>query len=131
MMKVTKPASKNSERGFVTAEASVVLPALIGFTAALLACVMIGLHQVQLDAGAREIARDVARGDRQHAREIRAALPAQASVRVRYSEESVAVAVEERRQWVLPLLGPVGLTLSANAQAALEPDATTGQGAGA
>ncbi|MET4924599.1 TadE family type IV pilus minor pilin [Streptomyces sp. PSRA5] len=114
----------DGDRGSVTAEAAVAVPALVVFVAALLWALMAASAQIQCvdaaRAGARAAARAEPRGAAMEA--ARSAAPAGAEVTMGRSDDLWRVRVEA------PTPGPRGiaLTLAAEAVAPAEDTATGG-----
>ncbi|MER5948921.1 TadE family protein [Streptomyces sp. NPDC001904] len=121
---------RDRDRGFVTAEAAVVLPVLVAFTMALVWAVVAASEQIRCVDAARTGARAVARQEPESAAvaAAREAAPRGARVEVRREGELVRVTVLARAAGP----GPLGVELSAEAVAAAEettaPDAAPGQG---
>ncbi|MFJ6353844.1 TadE family type IV pilus minor pilin [Streptomyces sp. NPDC092046] len=109
---------RRSERGSVTAETAVALPALVLFTAALLWALGAAGAQIRCVDAARAGARAVARSEPVAAAEAaaRAAAPDGARVTVERSGELWRVTVEAEA----PGPGGLGLTLRAGAAALAE-----------
>ncbi|MER5970293.1 TadE family type IV pilus minor pilin [Streptomyces sp. NPDC002055] len=119
---------RRSDRGFVTAEAAVVLPALVLFAVALLWGLMAAAAQIRCVDAARAGARAAARSEPPEAAlaAARAAAPRGAEVALEREGDQVRVRV------VAPTAGPRALSLSLRAEAvALSEDRRSGSGAGA
>ena len=110
-------SAPRSERGFVTAEAAVVIPALVAVAALLLWGVLAGMTQLRCGEAARAGARAVARGEPPET--VRAltleVAPPGAEVRLSLSGGLHRVRVEA------PARGPLTLRLTAEGVAHAEP----------
>ncbi|MFI6878637.1 TadE family type IV pilus minor pilin [Streptomyces sp. NPDC050400] len=106
------------DRGFVTAEAAVVLPVLVAFTMALIWAVLATSAQIRCVDAARAGARAVARQEAQDAAVAAAREAAPPGARVEVSREGDLVRVTVRARAAGP--GPLGVELSAQAVAAAE-----------
>jgi hypothetical protein len=117
-----------AETGMVTAEAAVVLPALVLVLALCLGAIGVGIGELRCVDAARAGARALARGETsaQAVRAARAAAPSGASVRARSTGAVVEVTVSAR----VPLFGAlarrVSLPVSAHASAEVEPGRESG-----
>lgn len=120
---VAAPSSSVSERGAVTAELALVLPAM-AFVVAMLAWLLsLVVASGRLESAAREGARTAARGDDRAQVVMAAARVAPlAEVAITYSTDSVQVRVTERRVPLVSGLSFLTRTLSASAVAAREPE---------
>ncbi|WP_405614287.1 TadE family type IV pilus minor pilin [Streptomyces sp. NBC_01508] len=116
--------SGTSDRGSVTAEAAVAVPALVVFVAALLWALMAAAAQIQCVDAARAGARAAARSEPPAAavEAARSAAPEGAEVTLGRSDDLWRVRVEA------PTPGPsgIGLTLAAEAVAPAEDTAAAG-----
>ncbi|WP_372350021.1 TadE family type IV pilus minor pilin [Streptomyces sp. KL116D] len=106
------------DRGFVTAEAAVVLPVLVAFTMALIWAVLATSAQIRCVDAARAGARAVARQEARDAAVAAAREAAPPGARVEVSREGDLVRVTVRARAAGP--GPLGVELSAQAVAAAE-----------
>src|SRR5690348_3913747 len=96
-----------AERGTVTAELAVVLPAVLLVLAGCLGALRLGVEQARIDAAAAVVARSVARGDPTGTAVARGTAMGAASVVVRHESGLVCVRAEAPS----PVLGlPVGVT---------------------
>ncbi|WP_425832219.1 TadE family type IV pilus minor pilin [Streptomyces fractus] len=109
------------DRGFVTAEAAVVLPVLVAFTMALVWVVLAASAQIRCVDAARAGARAVARQEPRGAAVAAAREAAPPGARVEVGREGDLVRVTVRARSVGP--GPLGVELSAQAVAAAEEEA--------
>ncbi|WP_329119354.1 TadE family type IV pilus minor pilin [Streptomyces sp. NBC_01465] len=107
-----------ADRGYVTAEAAMVVPALVLFVLALVWALMAAAEQIQCVDAARAGARAAARSEPEDAAvaAARSAAPRGASVTVERAGELWRVRVATPA----PGPGPLGLTLSAEAAALAE-----------
>jgi len=96
-----------------TVEAAVVVCALLAFMALAAAGLTALTEQMRCADAAREAARLVARGERQRGEQAAGEIAAGASVVIHSEADAVRVVVSKR--------GPLGLPLTAEAFAALEP----------
>ncbi|NEB77006.1 pilus assembly protein, partial [Streptomyces sp. SID14478] len=106
------------DRGFVTAEAAVVLPVLVAFTMALVWAVLAASAQIRCVDAARTGARAVARQEPRDAAIAAARQAAPSGARVEVSREGDLVRVTVRARSAGP--GPLGVELGAQAVAAAE-----------
>ncbi|MFF1378322.1 TadE family type IV pilus minor pilin [Streptomyces sp. NPDC058308] len=113
-----------SDRGFVTAEAAVVLPTLVLFTMALIWTLLAASAQIQCVDAARAGARAAARQDPESAAvaAARQAAPRGASVSVRHEGDLVRVEVAADP----PGLGVLGLGLRLRSEAVALAEETVG-----
>ncbi len=103
------------ERGTVTAELAVVLPAVLLVLAGCLGALRLGVEQARMDAAAAVVARSIARGDPAGTAVARGAAAGAAAVRVDHRAGLVCA----RAQVPSPVLGlPLPVT---GASCALEP----------
>ncbi len=111
------------ERGAVTAELALGLPLLVAVTVALAWVLALGVTQVRLVDAAREAARVAARGESSGEAERLAwqVAPRGSTVRIHHSGETVSVVVRATVDGPAGILGVPGVTLSAEAVAAVEP----------
>ncbi|EMY34522.1 hypothetical protein D477_008938 [Arthrobacter crystallopoietes BAB-32] len=119
-------AEEDSDRGSVTAETAIVLPAVVAVLAMLLAGATAGSTQLQLEKAAQTAARQLARGE----------TGAEAAMAVRRIAGSrAALASGNQGGWVTvrvsaavpgPWAGAAGWTLTAEASAPAEPHAGIG-----
>lgn len=116
----------DGDRGSVTAEAAVVVPALVVFVAALLWALMAASAQIQCVDAARAGARAAARSEPRAAamEAARSAAPEGAEVTLGRSDDLWRVRVEA------PTPGPRGLALTLAAEAMAPAEDTTTGGAG-
>lgn len=116
------PTPPASERGAVTAELALVIPALVFVTAALGWLLSLVVAAGRLDMAAREGARSAARGDDrgQVVTAVTRVAP-RAEVAITYSLETVEVSASEVRTPVLRGLSFFSRHLRASAVAAREP----------
>jgi hypothetical protein len=117
---------RNSDDGYVTAEAAVVIPALVLLVAMLLWGVMAAVAKIQCVDAARAGARAAARGDPAEAvrAAVRSAAPDGARTKTTWEGELVRVRVRARTAGP----GPLTLGLSADAVALGEERAAGGGG---
>ncbi|MGY0017648.1 TadE family type IV pilus minor pilin [Streptomyces sp. cg35] len=109
---------RRRDRGFVTAEAAVVLPVLVAFTMALVWAVLAASAQIRCVDAARAGARAVARQEPRGAAVAAAREAAPSGARVEVSREGGLVRVTVRARSTGP--GPLAVELSAQAVAAAE-----------
>jgi len=103
------------DRGAVTAELAVVLPAVLLVLAGCLGALRLGVEQARVDAAASVVARSIARGDAPETALSRGASAGATSVRVDHRAGLVCVRAESRT----PVLGlPLPVT---GTSCALEP----------
>ncbi|QNS05534.1 TadE family protein [Streptomyces xanthii] len=107
-----------SDRGFVTAEAAVVLPVLVGFTLALVWGLLAVSGQIRCVDAARAGARSVAREEPERAAREAALEAAPPGARVEVSREGDLVRVTVSARSAGP--GPLAADLRAEAVAAAE-----------
>ena len=119
-----RPELRGHDRGSVTAEFAVALPALIAVLAVAMSAVAAATAQVRCVDGARAGARAAARGESSAAAitAAKSAAPAGSTVSLRRDGTTVRVEVRAR----VSLLGPIGtrhvaIPVSATEQAPLEP----------
>jgi len=117
--------ARRGERGTVTAELALTLPALVIALAAVLAVGQVVTAQVQCLDGARAAARMAARGEGEQkvVRAGRSAGPPGASVLLNHGGTEVAVQVTAPVRLVLP--GGPSVQVSATARADSEPSSAT------
>lgn len=122
----SRPSEKNGDRGSVTAEAAVAVPALVVFVAALLWALMAASAQIQCVDAARAGARAAARSEPRAAavEAARSAAPAGAEVTLARSEDLWRVRVEA------PTPGPRGIALTLAAEAVAPAEDSGADGAG-
>lgn len=114
-------AATHADRGMVTAETAVALPALAAVALALAWILGLGASQMTLAQAAREGARAAARGEATgHVRDVVVALAPGASVDVSQHGHRVVVSAEMDRRAPVRFLGPLGRTLRASATSWLE-----------
>jgi hypothetical protein len=109
---------RRSDGGFVTAEAAVVLPVLVGFTLALVWALLAVSGQIRCVDAARAGARAVARQEPRAAAQAAALQAAPTGARVEVSREGDLVRVTVTAHASGP--GPLGVALRAEAVAAAE-----------
>ncbi len=97
----------------VTVEAAVAVCALLAFVALAVAGLTAVIEQMQCTDAAREAARLTARGEQQRGEQVVGEIAAGASVVIHGQADAVRVVVSKR--------GPLGLPLTAEAFAVLEP----------
>ncbi|MEJ8278981.1 TadE family type IV pilus minor pilin [Pseudonocardia spirodelae] len=118
------PCRRPSDRGddgAVTVEAALALGTLVAVTVAAVGAVAAVAAAVRCTDAARELARQAARGDADRGRVVAAELaPAGAEPELRLEGDLVVVTVRVRPA------GPLPVTLSGSATAALEPGVTAG-----
>ncbi|MFD6991260.1 TadE family type IV pilus minor pilin [Streptomyces sp. NPDC059943] len=121
-----RPSGEDGDRGSVTAEAAVAVPALVVFVAALLWALMAASAQIQCVDAARAGARAAARSEPQAVavEAARSAAPAGAEVTLARSEDLWRVRVEA------PTPGPRGIALTLAAEAVAPAEDTAAGGAG-
>ncbi|MER8003408.1 TadE family type IV pilus minor pilin [Streptomyces sp. NPDC095613] len=129
-----RPTSRAGRRcgvdeGFVTAEAAVAVPVLVGFTLALVWALTAAAAQIQCVDAARAGARAAARSEPRAVAEAtaRAAAPDGATVTVERTDGLWRVRVDARA----PGPGALGLTLTAEAAASAEDGLESAAGEGA
>ncbi|MCX5381706.1 TadE family type IV pilus minor pilin [Streptomyces sp. NBC_00083] len=112
------------DRGFVTAETAVAIPALVGFALALLWALMAASAEIRCVDAARAGARAAARSEPEAVAvaAARSAAPEGATVTVRRSGELWRVRVEAATP------GPTHLALTLHAEAAALAEDTAGEG---
>lgn len=118
-----EPSPRRGERGAVTAEAAMVLPAMVAVTAALVWVLSLVLGQVRVVDAAREGARVAARGDGEAAAvaAARRVAPSGATVSVVRSGDTVTVTVTARLDGPGGVVGSLpGAEVAAHAVAAVE-----------
>ncbi|MEU9817694.1 TadE family type IV pilus minor pilin [Pseudonocardia alni] len=114
-------SSPADDDGAVTVEAALALGTLVAVTAAAVGAVAAVAAGVRCTDGARELARQAARGDTEQGRAVAAQLaPAGAEPELRLDGDLVVVTVRVRPVGLLPV------TISGTATAAVEPGVTTG-----
>ncbi|TXL91436.1 TadE family type IV pilus minor pilin [Streptomyces sp. IB2014 016-6] len=118
-------SGEDGDRGSVTAEAAVTVPALVVFVAALLWALMAASAQIQCVDAARAGARAAARSEPRAAavEAARSAAPAGAEVTLARSEDLWRVRVEA------PTPGPRGIALTLAAEAVAPAEDTAAGGA--
>ena len=97
-----------AERGTVTAELAVVLPAVLLVLAGCLGALRLGVEQARMDAAASVVARSIARGDPQGTAVARGGAAGAASVVVERRAGLVCVRAENRSSILglpLPVIG--------------------------
>lgn len=122
----SRPAGRDGDRGSVTAEAAVAVPALVVFVAALLWALMAASAQIQCVDAARAGARAAARSEPRAAavEAARSAAPAGAEVTLARSRDLWQVRVEA------PTPGPPGIALTLAAEAVAPAEDTAAGAAG-
>ncbi|MZD08403.1 hypothetical protein GTW43_25480 [Streptomyces sp. SID5785] len=110
--------ARGPDRGFVTAEAAVVLPVLVGFTLALVWALLAVSGQIRCVDAARAGARAAARQEPADAAQDAARQAAPSGARVDVSREGDLVRVTVSARSVGP--GPLSVDLRAEAVAAAE-----------
>ncbi|MCI3223693.1 pilus assembly protein TadE [Streptomyces sp. NP-1717] len=123
----SRPSGEDGDRGSVTTEAAVAVPALVVFVAALLWALMAASAQIQCVDAARAGARAAARSEPRAAAEeaARSAAPAGAEVTLARSRDLWRVRVEA------PTPGPRGIALTLTAEAVAPAEDTVPGGAAA
>jgi Flp pilus assembly protein TadG len=110
------------ERGAVTAEIAVVLPALVVLLALLLGTAHVGTVQLRIEEAARAGAREAVRGESSDAVEQTVQRLAGANTTTRVGHAAGWITVEVRAEVDAPLVGLLGITLEATASGKDEHD---------
>lgn len=109
--------SSRADEGFVTVEAAIAIPALVAVAIAGAGLSAAAVRQAQLVDVARGMARDISRGDDDHARIWRRSLPAGVIVKVDTGSGAARVRLEDplRLGGLMSQLPPLRLRAEASA----------------
>ena len=117
--------TRDAERGAITAEFAVALPAIIMVLTLCLGALSVGVAQIRVDESARVAARELARGaDESSALAAARGIEPQAQLQVAYTSENVQVRAERRAPGIIGSM--TGWVLSSSSTVRVE-EANNGQ----